>query len=213
MNNFNPNNNILNNGDGNNDLFASQTQMWHSYANRLIKPNSHQNFAGNDFNGALDPDFIKYLPRHHLSSLNNYAGPSNDVNNFPFQAERNDGPIFQPPVRRLNDPTFPVQSFNANNEQFRASFNHPVSNEPPRNINNFHRNFPVQLLPVTDNKNIPASTSDFHNFFINNQNEKVVKSPINGNDVRVLTYTRDEYDRNNGKNFNCNFCKRLGKPK
>lgn len=213
MNNFNPNYNIFKNDDGNDDLFSSQTQMWHSYANRLNKPNSHQNLAGNDFNDS-SKYYNKYLPPHHLevSSLNNYAGPSN-VTNLPLQLERNDGPSFYHPVQSFpcfNEPRFPVQSVNslANNEQIRAPFNQPVQSLP------IHRNFPVQLQPVTDNKNIRTPPSDLRHFFTNNQHERVVKSSVNGNDVRVLTYTRDEYDRIfNEKNLNCNFCKRLGKPK
>lgn len=195
MNNFNPNYNVCDNGDGNNELFSSQNQIWHSYAHRLNKPsfepNSHQNVAGNDFIGAPGENYYnKHVPqnRQAVPSHNNYAGPSS-LNYLPFQDGRNN---FNYPV-----PSLPI-------------FNEPPNRQPVPSYNNYAgpasvNNFPVQS-PVSHN-------GDFYDFFLNNQHERTVKS-VNGNEVKVLTYTRDVYDQINlGKNFNCNFCKRLGKPK
>lgn len=79
---------------------------------------------------------------------------------------------------------------------------HQILSEPIQNVNNF---------PVPS---VWAPRGDSHNFVLKEPHERFVKSSVNGNQVRVLTYTRDEFEKlSMGKNMNCNFCKRLGKPK
>lgn len=139
------------------------------------------------------------------------------VNHFQQQHQNGDSynkyvpqpqPINHPPPSLWNHPSVPCDNHN---------FQFPVGSAAP--FYTVAPPPPVLIEPIQNVNNVPvpsvwAPRGDSCNFDLNEPHERFVKSSVNGTNVRVLTYTREQFDKlSSGKNMNCNFCKRLGKPK